>query len=63
MKNRVLIVVALTSSFLLGAVPSAALAGFVDPGPSVPEPSALLIWAGIALAGGAVYGWRKRGSK
>jgi LPXTG-motif cell wall-anchored protein len=30
--------------------------------PIVPEPSALLVWAGIAAAGGAGYWWRQRRS-
>ncbi len=44
---------------LLVALPSAAFAGSV-PAPIVPEPSAILIWAGVAGAGGVTYWWRNR---
>ncbi len=45
---------------LLVALPSAAFAGDPLPSPVVPEPSAILIWAGVAGAGGVAYWWRNR---
>lgn len=57
MKLSALLLLALTSSLLALATPRAALAGVV-PNPSVPEPSAILIWTVVAGVGGAAY-WRR----
>lgn len=54
------VTVALASTLLLLASPSAAFAG-VDPPPGViPEPAAVLVWAGLAGAGGVAYWLRNR---
>lgn len=57
MKISALITAAVASSLLLVALPTAAFAGTIS---AVPEPSGILIWAGIAGAGGVAYWWRNR---
>ena len=58
MKTSALIMVAVASSLLLVASPSAAYAG--TPTAVVPEPAAILVWAGLAGAGGVTYWLRNR---
>jgi hypothetical protein len=62
MKNSPLILAALISGILLAVSPVAAFAGTPGTG-VVPEPSAILIWAVIAGAGGAAYWWRNRNKR
>jgi hypothetical protein len=56
------VVAVLSSGILLLLSPGFAIASSA-PNPSVPEPSAMLVWAGIAGAGGVAYWWRQRSAK
>jgi hypothetical protein len=61
MKSSTTMVASLASFLLFVAAPSAAFAG--TDLPIVPEPSAMLIWAGLAGAGGLAYWSRNRRAK
>lgn len=59
MRFRSFVAMFLAAALSLTLTATAALAGSVV-NPTVPEPSAILVWAGIAGAGGATYWLRNR---
>jgi LPXTG-motif cell wall-anchored protein len=59
MKFSSFFVHAATATVVLLGSSSAVFAG-APAAPVVPEPSAILVWAGIAGVGGAAYWWRNR---
>jgi len=59
MKPAALFMSAVALSLLVMAVPSAALAGGPTQ-PTLPEPTSLIVWGGLACAGGVAYWWRNR---
>ena len=61
MKLSTFVATAVASTFVVGTFAIPAIAGASFPGDGVvPEPSAILVWAGIAGAGGVAYWWHKR---
>jgi len=56
LKTSARILVAVAMCLLLVATSNVAFAG----SPVVPEPTSIVVWAGLAGAGGMVYWWRNR---
>ncbi len=60
MKGLALFVVGGIASLFLVAAPRVALGGVIPSDGAVPEPTALLVWLGLAGIGGLLYSRRNR---